>query len=237
MDSRRLGNDLCLAWPGAEIAVMGTAGAIQILGSKGLTAEEYEDAFLNPWRAAERGVVDAVIDPRDTRRVLVDVFATLRTKRARHRVPQTLERPPVNAHADHEDRTDVARRQTLSRHWCAQRCVDRVRSGAPGPTRRRRGGAHLVRTGHEPHAARRTPPPQSRRAGDRARHHQRRRPRGVGRQRRRITRRRGPCDCLRARVVPRRRLPHRAVGRRRCRAACGRVLAAVARRRMPAAVR
>jgi acetyl-CoA carboxylase carboxyltransferase component len=81
MDSRRIGNDLCIAWPGAEIAVMGTAGALQILGNKGLTAEEYEDAFLNPWRAAERGVVDAVIDPRDTRRVLVDAFAALRTKR------------------------------------------------------------------------------------------------------------------------------------------------------------
>jgi acetyl-CoA carboxylase carboxyltransferase component len=81
MDSRRIGNDICLAWPGAEIAVMGTAGALQILGNKGLKAEDYEDAFLNPWRAAERGVVDAVIDPRETRRVLVDAFAMLRTKR------------------------------------------------------------------------------------------------------------------------------------------------------------
>ncbi len=82
MDSRRIGNDICLAWPGAEIAVMGTAGALQILGSKGLTAEEYESAFLNPWRAAERGFVDAVIDPLETRRVLVDAFAMLHTKRA-----------------------------------------------------------------------------------------------------------------------------------------------------------
>ncbi len=81
MDSRRIGNDLCLAWPGAEIAVMGTAGAIQILGTKGPSAGEYERAFLNPWRAAERGVVDTVIDPRDTRRVLVAAFAMLRTKR------------------------------------------------------------------------------------------------------------------------------------------------------------
>jgi acetyl-CoA carboxylase carboxyltransferase component len=82
MDSRGVGNDVCLAWPGAEIAVMGTAPALQILGSKGLDAADYEDAFLNPWRAAERGFVDAVIEPCDTRRALVDTFAMLRMKRA-----------------------------------------------------------------------------------------------------------------------------------------------------------
>ena len=49
MDSRRIGNDVCLAWPGAEIAVMGTAGALQILGSKGpRQAEEYESRVPQP---------------------------------------------------------------------------------------------------------------------------------------------------------------------------------------------
>ncbi len=81
MDSRGIGNDYCVAWPGAEIAVMGTDGAIQILGAKGLQADDYNATFLNPWRAAERGFVDEVIDPRDTRRVLVAAFDMLSMKR------------------------------------------------------------------------------------------------------------------------------------------------------------
>ena len=81
MDSRGIGNDLCLAWPTAEIAVMGTAPAVQILGNKGVTAEDYEESFLNPWRAAERGFVDDVIAPADTRRVVAAAFAALATKR------------------------------------------------------------------------------------------------------------------------------------------------------------
>ena len=93
MDSRRIGNDLCLAWPGAEIAVMGHRGGaiLQILGEhdRVVTAEAgTRRAFLNPWRAAERGFVDAVVDPSDTRRVLADAFDVLATKRtavaARH---------------------------------------------------------------------------------------------------------------------------------------------------------
>ncbi len=75
MDSRGIGNDLCIAWPSAEIAVMGAAGAVAIL-NKGRTdpalVAEYQDAFENPYRAAERGFVDAVIEPAATRRVLVD---------------------------------------------------------------------------------------------------------------------------------------------------------------------
>jgi acetyl-CoA carboxylase carboxyltransferase component len=81
MDSRGIGNDLCLAWPCAEIAVMGAAPAVQILGSKGVTEESFEDAFLNPWRAAERGFVDEVIAPVDTRRAVTAAFAAFVTKR------------------------------------------------------------------------------------------------------------------------------------------------------------
>jgi acetyl-CoA carboxylase carboxyltransferase component len=87
MDSRGIGNDVCLAWPAAEIAVMGASGAVQIL-HRGIDPEEradreagYEDAFLKPWPAAERGLVDQVIDPADTRIVLCAVLRQLCTKR------------------------------------------------------------------------------------------------------------------------------------------------------------
>jgi len=84
MDSRRLGNDFCVAWPGAEIAVMGAAGAVAIL-NKGRTdpelVESYRAAFENPYRAAERGLVDAVIEPEATRRVLSDALDMLVAKR------------------------------------------------------------------------------------------------------------------------------------------------------------
>jgi acetyl-CoA carboxylase carboxyltransferase component len=87
MDSRGVGNDICLAWPGAEVAVMGASGAVQIL-SRDLDAEarrareeDYESAFLTPWPASERGLVDVVIDPAQTRTVLCSVLRQLATKR------------------------------------------------------------------------------------------------------------------------------------------------------------
>jgi acetyl-CoA carboxylase carboxyltransferase component len=87
MDSRGIGNDVCLAWPGAEVAVMGASGAVQIL-YRGLEpaarAERelfYEEAYLNPWPASERGLVDEVIDPADSRIVLCSVLRQLCTKR------------------------------------------------------------------------------------------------------------------------------------------------------------
>ena len=87
MDSKGLGNDLCLAWPGAEIAVMGAPGAVQILhrradeSRRAELEEEYRVQFLAPWPAAERGFVDGVIDPGDTRAVLASTLAMLVTKR------------------------------------------------------------------------------------------------------------------------------------------------------------
>ncbi len=87
MDSRGIGNDVCLAWPGAEVAVMGASGAVQIL-NRGIDPAEredrevaYEEAYLNPWPAAERGLVDQVIDPADSRVVLCAVLRQLGTKR------------------------------------------------------------------------------------------------------------------------------------------------------------
>ncbi len=81
MDSRGIGNDVCVAWPEAEIAVMGTDAALQILGSKGLTAGEYEARVLNPWEAAAHGLIDDVIAPEHTRGVLCNALETLIMKR------------------------------------------------------------------------------------------------------------------------------------------------------------
>jgi acetyl-CoA carboxylase carboxyltransferase component len=79
MDSRGIGNDLTVAWPGATIAVMGGAPAVQILHGKRLRA--IETRFDNPYRAAERGLVDAVIAPEETRALLCRSLDVLVTKR------------------------------------------------------------------------------------------------------------------------------------------------------------
>jgi propionyl-CoA carboxylase beta chain len=96
MDSAGLGVDYCIAWPSAEIAVMGAQPAVRVLHRRRLEAiadpdaraaeqaalvTEYEDRFLNPYVAAERGYVDVVIAASDTRRVLADAFERLGTKR------------------------------------------------------------------------------------------------------------------------------------------------------------
>jgi len=93
MNSKSIGADIAFAWPSAEIAVMGADGAVNIIHRKEIEAAsdtearraelklEYEDRFLNPYQAAERGYVDDVIDPRDTRRMLVRSLEMLRTKR------------------------------------------------------------------------------------------------------------------------------------------------------------
>jgi len=96
MDSRGLGNDLCVAWPASEIAVMGAAGAVAVLHGRRLAElddeerahcqseleADYAERHCTPIVAAERGYVDEVIDPADTRRVLATGLASLRTKRA-----------------------------------------------------------------------------------------------------------------------------------------------------------
>lgn len=87
MDSKGLGNDVCVAWPGAEIAVMGAEGAVQILYRRAepedrqTLQDDYADRFLTPYQAAERGFVDAVIDPADTREVVVQALELLETNR------------------------------------------------------------------------------------------------------------------------------------------------------------
>jgi acetyl-CoA carboxylase carboxyltransferase component len=93
MNSKSIGADIAFAWPSAEIAVMGPAGAVEIIFRRELQmaedpvqrqaelVQEYTERFANPYQAAERGYVDDVIDPRDTRKMLINAFAMLRTKR------------------------------------------------------------------------------------------------------------------------------------------------------------
>jgi len=87
MDSKRMGNDLCLAWPSAELAVMGAGQAAAILQRRASPDEraeferDYSERLLNPYIAAERGYVDAVIDPAETRAEICAALHMLRDKR------------------------------------------------------------------------------------------------------------------------------------------------------------
>ena len=87
MDSRYMGNDVMLAWPTADIAVMGAKGAVEILHREANEKEReelisnYEDRLLNPYIAAERGTVDRVIDPAHTRIELIKALDMLTGKR------------------------------------------------------------------------------------------------------------------------------------------------------------
>jgi acetyl-CoA carboxylase carboxyltransferase component len=89
MDSKRMGNDLCLAWPWAELAVMGAGQAAAILQRRATPEEraafeaDYAERLLNPYIAAERGYIDAVIDPAETRQVIGDALLMLIDKRER----------------------------------------------------------------------------------------------------------------------------------------------------------
>ena len=96
MSSKHIRGDLNLAWPTAEIAVMGPKGAVEILFRKEIAESddpaaatetkinEYRAKFAHPYVAAGRGYLDDIIDPRDTRPRLIDALETLRTKRDRN---------------------------------------------------------------------------------------------------------------------------------------------------------
>lgn len=87
MDSRRIGNDFCVAWPSAEVAVMGAGGAVQVLyrdldeAARAVRQVEYEEEVVSPWVANERGLIDGVIDPASTRSVLAAALGQVGTKR------------------------------------------------------------------------------------------------------------------------------------------------------------
>ncbi len=94
MGSKHLGADINLAWPTAEIAVMGAQGAVNILYRKEIASatdaeaerkariDEYQDTLANPYIAAERGYIDRVIFPHETRTMMIRALRTLRNKRA-----------------------------------------------------------------------------------------------------------------------------------------------------------
>jgi acetyl-CoA carboxylase carboxyltransferase component len=101
MDSKRMGNDLALAWPSAQIAVMGAKGAVEILHRRETDLRrraeleaDYEARLLNPYVAAERGLIDAVIDPAETRRELAAALELLASKRERI-VPRAHDNSPL----------------------------------------------------------------------------------------------------------------------------------------------
>jgi propionyl-CoA carboxylase beta chain len=92
MNARGIRADLVFAWPSAEIAVMGAQGAVNIIHRRELGGTDgdekrseliadYEEKFNNPYVAAELGLVDEVIEPRETRYKLIRALEILRTKR------------------------------------------------------------------------------------------------------------------------------------------------------------
>ena len=93
MNSKSIGADLAYAWPTAELAVMGSSGAVEIVYRRELAeapdpvarraqlVEEYQERYANPYIAAERGIIDDVIDPAETRRVLAHALDVLASKR------------------------------------------------------------------------------------------------------------------------------------------------------------
>jgi propionyl-CoA carboxylase beta chain len=96
MSSKHIRGDINLAWPSAEIAVMGPKGAVEILFKEEIgraadpaaatsrLIEEYTSKFAHPYTAAARGYIDDVIDPRDTRPRLIEALHALRAKRDRN---------------------------------------------------------------------------------------------------------------------------------------------------------
>ena len=95
MDSKAVGSDMSFAWPSAEMAVMGPQGAVEVIYRRELQqaanpdakraelVEEYTEKTANPYVAAERGYIDDVIDPADTRKVVVNAFRMLESKQER----------------------------------------------------------------------------------------------------------------------------------------------------------
>jgi acetyl-CoA carboxylase carboxyltransferase component len=93
MNSKSIGADLAYAWPSAELAVMGPNGAVEIIYRREMAAaadpvarraelvDEYTERYANPYIAAERGYVDDVISPADTRKILARSLKILASKR------------------------------------------------------------------------------------------------------------------------------------------------------------
>jgi len=92
MNSKHIRGDFNFAWPSAEIAVMGPKGAVEIIFKKEITSDkhpeaklneklsEYIEKFTNPYIAAERGYIDEVIIPKETKIKIIQAFQLLKTK-------------------------------------------------------------------------------------------------------------------------------------------------------------
>ncbi|NLG32673.1 MAG: methylmalonyl-CoA carboxyltransferase, partial [Syntrophomonadaceae bacterium] len=86
MCSGQAGADMVIAWPTAEIAVMGAAGAANIIFRKEseeerkVKTEEYIENFATPYQAARRGFVEQVIEPKETRPIIINALEMLATK-------------------------------------------------------------------------------------------------------------------------------------------------------------
>lgn len=93
LNSKSIGADIVFSWPNAEIAVMGPQGAVNIIFAKEIEGskapdvtrmeliDEYREKFANPYIAAKHGIVDDIIDPRETRQKLIQALEMLRTKK------------------------------------------------------------------------------------------------------------------------------------------------------------
>jgi propionyl-CoA carboxylase beta chain len=92
MNSKHVRGDVNLAWPNAEIAVMGAKGAAEIIFKKEIESasnkqkaleekiSEFTEKFANPYIAAEKGYIDDVIEPKDTRKKLIKYFELIENK-------------------------------------------------------------------------------------------------------------------------------------------------------------
>lgn len=95
MDSPAIGSDIALAWPTSEIAVMGPEATAEVIFRRDIAhaedpesarvryAQQYRKELMHPLHTAELGYTDDVIDPRGTRRILAETFASLRHKKGR----------------------------------------------------------------------------------------------------------------------------------------------------------
>ena len=148
MGSKHLGADLNLAWPTAQIAVMGAQGAVNILyrnelkdaddpeAKRAELITDYDDTLANPYLAAERGYVDGVIPPHETRIEVVKALRLLRTKREMLPSQEAREHPAVMADAaSRRRRVDAGRARS-----CASSRATRPRRSWPRWSRARLAG-------------------------------------------------------------------------------------------------
>ena len=128
MSSKHLRSDLNLAWPNAEIAVMGPDGAVSIVFRKDIDAsddpaatrllktQQYREELANPFVAASRGYLDDVIQPAESRIRLIAALESLREKRQATPAAQARQHPALEGAANYESARCKSRRNCLTGH-------------------------------------------------------------------------------------------------------------------------